>query len=194
MQTKIKVFQTLSEALLPILGYYYWDWSFYDLLLFYFLDLLVATIFTFVKIKKIKEVKAQMTTLLGFISLMALCYVSIVLLALWIIPTIIPNFDFYKATVRFVLLQDMGLPQGVFLFPLVFYAGYLQYKMKFLQTNMAQKISVIEVKRQHVQGLLVIVAILGLSFALAQFVSISEQVAVFSLILLTALYSYFWRD
>jgi hypothetical protein len=194
VQKNIKIFQTLSEALLPILGYFYWSWSFYDLLLFYFLDLFVASVFTFIKIKKIKEYKEQTTPLIGFISLMTWCYATMVLLALWITPTIIPHFNVIEATTRFVLMEDMGLPQGVFLFPLVFYAGYLQYKMKFLRPNLAQQISVNQVKKQHLQGLLTIIAILGLSVGFVQVISISELSAVFSLILLTAIYSFFWRE
>lgn len=194
MQTKIKVFQVLSEALLPILGYFYWHWSFYDLLLFYLLDLIVASVFTFVKIKKIGLVQEQKSSLTGFISLLLLSYVTIIVLALLLIPTILPVFDFVLDTKRFLLLEDMGLPQGIFLLPLVFYAGYLQYKMKFLQSNLAQKITVLQVKKQHLQGLFSIIAFLGLSVGLVQFVTISELSAVFSLILLTAIYSFFWKE
>jgi hypothetical protein len=194
VQTKIKIFQVLSEALLPILGYFYWSWSFYDLLLFYFLDLIVASVFTFVKIKKKGMVQQQKSSFTGFISILLLCYVTITILALLLIPTILPTFDVVKDTSRFLLLEDMGLPQGVFLLPLVFYAGYLQYKMKFLQSNLAQRITVLQVKKQHLQGLLAIIAILGLSVGLVQVISISELIAVFSLILLTAIYSFFWRE
>lgn len=194
MQTKIKVFQVLSEALLPILGYFYWSWSFYDLLLFYLLDLIVASVFTFVKIKKISLLQDQKSSLTGFISLLLLSYVTIIVLALLLIPTILPAFDFVIDTKRFLLLEDMGLPQGIFLLPLVFYAGYLQYKMKFLQSNLAQKITVLQVKKQHLQGLFSIIAILGLSVGLVQVIRISELSAVFSLILLTAIYSFFWKE
>jgi len=194
VQTKIKIFQVLSEALLPILGYFYWSWSFYDLLLFYLLDLIVASVFTFVKIKKVEVVQLQKSSLIGFISILLLSYVSIIVLALLLIPTILPAFDVVKDTTRFLRLEDMGLPQGVFLLPLVFYAGYLQYKMKFLQTNLAQKMTVLQLKKQHFQGLLAIIAILGLSVGLVQVMTISEMIAVFSLILLTAIYSFFWKE
>lgn len=194
MQAKIKVVQVLSEALLPILGYFYWSWSIYDLLLFYLLDLIVASVFTFVKIKKVGLVRQEKSLLRGFISLLLLSYVTIIILALLLIPVILPAFDFVIDTKRFLLLEDMGLPQGFFLFPLVFYAGYLQYKMKFLQTNLAHKMTVLQVKKQHLQGLFSIIAILGLSVGLVQFVTISELSAVFSLILLTAIYSFFWKE
>lgn len=194
MQTKIKIFQTLSEALLPILGYFYWNWSFYDLLLFYFLDQIVASVFTFVKIKKVTDFHHQSPALIGFISFVLLCYSSIILVALLLIPTILPDFDFMLASMRFLLLKDMGLPQGVFLLPLVFYAGYLQYKMKFVQTNRVTKTTIQQIEKQHLQGLLVIIAVLGLGLGLTTFIKISEQVAVFTLILLTTSYSFFWKE
>lgn len=194
MQTKIKVLQVFSEAFLPILGYFYWSWSFYDLLLFYLLDLIVASVFTFVKMRKIDLAQQQKSPLIGFVSALLLSYLTIIVLALLLIPNILPAFDFVKDTSRFFLLEDMGLPQGFFLLPLVFYAGYLQYKMKFVQTNLDQKISVLLMKKQHLQGLLTIIAILGFSEGLVQVISISELFAVFSLILLTAIYSFFWKE
>src|ERR1700741_5209084 len=138
---KLKLFQTLSEALLPLLGYFYWNWSFYDLLLFYFLDLLVATTFTFVKIKKVVIYTKTPSPVFMFTIGLFVCYFTIILLSVDLLPEIMPGFDFLKDTSRFFMLKDMGIPQGILLLPLVFYAGYLQYKMKFIQLNLVQKTS-----------------------------------------------------
>jgi hypothetical protein len=43
----------LSEALIPVLGFFLWDWGLYFILLFYFFDVLAQEIIMHLKSKKI---------------------------------------------------------------------------------------------------------------------------------------------
>ena len=54
---KVKLIQTLGELLIPLLGYFFWNWSFYFIALFYFLDLLASTCILPLKINKIEGYK-----------------------------------------------------------------------------------------------------------------------------------------
>ena len=55
MRIKPKYIQLVSEALIPLLGFFLWEWSLYFILLFYFIDLFIDEVIMHVKSKKIES-------------------------------------------------------------------------------------------------------------------------------------------
>lgn len=128
-----KILQLLLEALLPVVGYWFWDWNLYFILLFYFIDLIAGEVI--VNLKSSKIVNAQVLDNSDWIKR---AIISIILLLLGI--TVVhfgvylfqSNINFITQLKAFWTYEDMGIQQGYILLPLVVFAAYQQYKMEFL--------------------------------------------------------------
>lgn len=129
--------QAIGEAVIPLLGYFFFDWNLYFILLFYFIDLFATEVFLNLKVKKIVEFnrgqninkKPLLLSAISFILILFLIGVSHVA-----IYFILPGIDFYDEFILFMNYEELGvpIPQWMLLFPLVFFGNYQQYKMFFL--------------------------------------------------------------
>lgn len=188
---RIKLIQTLGELLIPLLGYFFWHWNFYFIALFYFLDLIANTCFLPLKLSKIDGSVNHKTKIMQHYMFYVLALIGIFCLGVLLSGEIIPNFDLKAQSVSFFMLKDMGIAQGFFLIPLVFYAGYMQYKMEFLMPKKFSQISVKALLKKHFTGLILCLGFLGISLGIAHFLNVPEIVAVLVLVCLTSAYS-FW--
>lgn len=152
MQVKpihLKVFQLLAEIAIPLLGYFFWNWGFYFILLFFLLDYLVFLTFSFVKHRKIVQFRETPY----FFPIKQVLATSLVLIFTFIFTFIaLPQlgaFDFVAQTWEFISYKEMGIPQGILLLPLVVYGGYAQYKMQFLMNGKFSKTSATENWKSH---------------------------------------------
>ena len=57
MNQRVKYVQLFTEALIPLLGFFMWDWGLYFILLFYFIDITTDEVFSHLKSKKIVAFK-----------------------------------------------------------------------------------------------------------------------------------------
>ena len=57
MRVNQKYVQSFGDALIPILGYFFWNWNLYFIVLFYLLDLIASEVFMYFKSKKILQVQ-----------------------------------------------------------------------------------------------------------------------------------------
>lgn len=195
MNKKIVIFQILAEALIPLLGYFFWDWNFYFIALFYFLDICINTFFLPVKAKKFNNfIQLKNKTNLYFIAAVA-ALVLIFFLGIILTQFLIPDFNLLKQTLDFILLEDTGIPipQGVILLPLVIYAGYMQYKMEFLQTKKHERFKLENFLKLHFFSLISVILLLVLGISITYFIPIPEILAVILLIILTSFYSFRYR-
>ncbi|MES2587960.1 MAG: hypothetical protein V4622_03200 [Bacteroidota bacterium] len=92
------------------------------------------------------------------------------------------------------MLEDMGMPQGILLIPLVFYASYLNYKTQFLLSKKYEFLTVKTISRHYLKG--IIFALVGfiLAFVLTKFITIPEIFCVILLVLSFAFYSFFEKN
>lgn len=188
---KLRIVQVILESTLPILGYFYWNWSFYFILLFYFLDFLVSSIFIIIKAKKINKYSnyREKTSFLNV--LFSFFLVSLfIFLAVLTLQNQYSNFSFYKETMNFILLEDMGLPQGIFLFPLVIYAGYMNYKTQFIMPKKYTFLTVKTLYNHYNLGLLLCVVSFALAFSVTNFVQIPELLSILLLVFGVGLFSF----
>ena len=196
---KLKIIQVLTEAALPILGFLFWKWTFYYILLFYLLDFFAASILTIFKIKKINSFQLESKKEIENFKIInwvfpVIVNIGILFCVYFLLSNLNPTFDIYKETVNFVMLEDMGMAQGIFLIPLVFYASYLNYKMQFLMPKKYQFLTVKNLYKHYFKGILVALTGFLLAFLISFFVSIPEIICVISLVLSFAIYSFFEKN
>ena len=187
---RAQIIQIAGEALIPLLGYFFWNWNFYFIACFYILDLLANTGFLYRKLKKFR-VSATSQQLMVHSVFYLLSLAGIAFLGILLSSELIADFDLQQQSINFFMLKDMGLPQGFLLIPLVVYAAYLQYKMEFLLPKKYERGNAGELLKKHSLGMLVSLVLLGMGFGLSLLVNIPELAAILTLIALTTVYSFF---
>ena len=186
----LKVFQLLAEITIPLLGYFFWDWGFYFILLFFLLDYLVFVTFSFIKHRKIVEFRNTPY----FFPIKEVLYSFLILIFTFIftfnaMPLIGP-FDFESETWAFLSYTEMGIPQAFLLLPLLVYGGYAQYKMQFLINGSFTKITVTENWKMHFFFLLIGV-LSALTFYILSSFFVFPEITYISL-LLTGIAGFKW--
>lgn len=192
---RFRFIQVLFEAAIPIIGYFYWNWTFYYILLFYLLDLLASTGFILVKANKIKEIQPNIEKAKPFHLISSpILFSAGILLAAGTILNLYPNFSFYTETVKFILLKDMGIAQGIFLFPLVIYAAYMNYKTQFLLQKKQFTLHLKDLFFHYFKGIF----LCFLGFLVAYFITfltpIPEIICVLLFVISVSLYSFFEKQ
>ncbi len=188
---QIKLIQAVADLAIPLLGYFFWNWDFYFILVFYLLDYKIFCTFSFVKVYKITQykgidfqfpyLKLLLTALLiviGFVAIIPALY------------QIDPDFDLLKNTWAFLSYKEMGIAQGIILIPLLIYAGYAQYKMQFLIPGKFQSTKPTDVWKLHFQTMFLVVAASGLFLGISLSVNIPTIYYVISLILGVSTYRF----
>jgi len=193
MQQRIKYIQLVFEAIIPLAGYFLWDWSLYFILLFYFIDIFVSEVIVHLKSSKVtrdhgnrENRKAWIRN--GFFSatLLLLCLVIIH----FAMVQIAVGIDFKNEFIAFWTYEELGVQQGYLLVPLVAFAGYQQYKMEFLIPAKYRNTMVPAIWSPHIQALIIIMAFAGLCVGIAQLVIFPEIVYVLGIVLLSGAYRY----
>jgi len=126
--------QLIGELVIPLLGYFLWDWSLLFILLFYLIENLFFSYFRIETVREVKKTvwkKEQPRELKIFSKSLTLWTIEFVLVHLFI-AVIYPNQSFIKEWVDFFMYQDLGIPQGIILLPLI----YISSRMKMKQDVM----------------------------------------------------------
>jgi hypothetical protein len=93
MNQQSKIIQLIGDLSIPLLGYYFWDWNIYFILFFYILDVLISTVFTFVKTYKINQYQQTKQWPWIHIGLILLGYIITFYLLYFLIYQIYPKAD-----------------------------------------------------------------------------------------------------
>lgn len=190
---KAKLIQTFGELLIPLLGYFFWDWNFFFIALFYFMDLFISTAFIPLKLSKIDGYIKEKIVATKYLIWFTLILITIFSIGVLICQKLIPSFQLNKQLIDFVLLEDMGIPQGILLLPLLIYTGYMQYKMEYLLPQKFNSYSVNSLLKKHAIGLYYTLGFIGLGYGIQHLISINELSAVLILIALTTVYSLLYK-
>ena len=192
MRVNLKYFQLITDAIIPLLGYFFWHWNLYFIVLFYLLDYLAYEVFSHVKAKKIKSLKKEHSNKwlkLGMIS--ACLFIINVVFVQFTMKSLVPTIDFSKEILAFWEYKDMGIEQGYFLLPLIVMAGYQRYKMEFLMTGLFQKITIQQIFNQHIRAQLITFGFIAFAFGLSFFLVFPEIIYVLGIVLFTGVYQFF---
>lgn len=188
MRVNVKYLQLITDAIIPLLGYFFWHWNLYFIVLFYLLDYLAYEVFSHVKARKVSSLKQENSTWLklGIVSIVLFVLNSV--LVQITMKSLVPTIDFTKEIIAFWNYKDMGIEQGYFLLPLIVIAGYQRYKMEFLMTGMFQKITIRQIFLKDIQAQLIAFGFIALTFGLSYFIVFPEIVYVLGIVLFTGIY------
>ncbi len=188
MRVNVKYLQLITDAIIPLLGYFFWHWNLYFIVLFYLLDYLAYEVFSHVKARKVSSLKQDNSTWLklGIVSIVLFVLNSV--LVQITMKSLVPTIDFTKEIIAFWNYKDMGIEQGYFLLPLIVIAGYQRYKMEFLMTGMFQKITIRQIFTKDIQAQLIALGFIALTFGLSYFIVFPEIVYVLGIVLFTGIY------
>lgn len=191
MKLNPKYVQLVGDALIPLLGFFLWNWSLYFILLFYFLDLISSEIIVHLKSKKTIEFQGVSGLKLDWLKwafISTTCLFLAIIMIHFATYFIVPGIDFKKETIAFWKYEEMGIQQGYILFPLVFFVSYQQYRMMFLMTGRFRNNQVVLMWKKHIAPLILIIAFAGVCLGISWFFHLPEIIYVLGIIIITTLY------
>ncbi|MDF3028390.1 MAG: hypothetical protein K0S23_2697 [Fluviicola sp.] len=176
------LFQTLMEALLPVLGYFYWNWDASFILLFYLIDWILFWTLTLLKARKRIQFSGNISEKqeagkhlgIGF-----LCILSTSLAVFYLLPNIHINFSWTERIWAFLSYSDMGIQQGFILIPLMILSGYMVYKQQFLLPQLFRKYPVNYFTREIVKQGLILSIVSGLVLLVSGFMKFPDEAVLF---------------
>jgi len=182
--------QLIGELVIPLLGYFFWDWSLLFILLFYLIENLF---FSYFRIETIREIKKtvlkteQKREYQDLVKSFFLWLIEFILVHIFIM-LIYPNKSFTTEWINFFMYQDLGIPQGIILLPLIYFSSQMKKKQDVILTirNMKSVDELILLKVNFKQSW-VSIAIWGVLIGVNYFVSLHELINLsFVIILLIA--------
>lgn len=193
MKIKQAYIQLIGDAVIPLAGALFFDWSLYFILIFYCLDLLANEVILHLKSKKTIEFRGlnkNKWLKLGLVSgVLFLVSLSLIHFGVYFIQS---GIDFKKELVEFMAYEEMGIAQGYILVPLIAFSAYQMYRMTFLMPARFRTTSIDEIWRPHLISLLIIIGFSGLVIGLSQFIVFPELVYVLSIVAVSSAYQY-WQ-
>ena len=106
-----------GDAALPLLGFLFWDWGFYFIVLFFVFDILIRSFFLMKRVKNLPSMNINHRFALFGISMTLL---ELSLLHLLVFLTLTP-IGFFKELWAFLSYEELGIAQGVVLIPLLIF-------------------------------------------------------------------------
>jgi hypothetical protein len=180
--------QIIGDLILPLLGFFWWNWPLYFIVFFYLLDYLSTEITMYFKSGKISYhmfVNRDLQFTKFAISLALLCCaLGLTFLA---VKSIVPNISLSTAFIRFLAYKDMGFAQGYILIPLVGFIAYQRYKMNFIAGKIYETVSFNSIWNSHFRLHLLVIAGAGLAFGLSLIFHLPDWFYVISLVFFSAL-------
>lgn len=181
--------QLVGDALIPLAGALFFGWGLYFILIYYFLDLIAQEVIIQLKSKKIIEFSGNQHNLRGYYTVLSLLLLflgmGLIHLAVYFIH---PSIEFQKEWIEFISYEEMGIPQGILLIPLIAFAAYQQYRMTFLMPAKFRLMRLEELWKPHHHSQLLMLAAAGIAIGLAQIVALPDLVYVLSIVALRAVY------
>lgn len=106
----------LGDAVLPLVGFLFWDWGFYFIILFFLFDLVIRTLFLNKRIGLLPSIILPKAFLLKGIGLVVL---EVVILHLLVYLSL-NSISFPTEIWGFLSYEELGFAQGIILLPLLF--------------------------------------------------------------------------
>lgn len=193
MRIKQAYIQLIGDAIIPLAGALFFDWSLYFILIFYCIDLLASEVILHLKSKKTVEFHGinvkkwrQQGLKSGLLLVLALLLIH---LGVFFIQL---GIDFSTELIDFMAYEEMGIQQGYILVPLIAFSAYQLYKMTFLMPARFRTITLDEIWHPHRISLLIIIGFSGLVIGLSQLIVFHELVYILAIVAISSVYQ-FWR-
>ena len=182
MRVNPKYIEVLGDTIIPLLGYFLWEWNLYFIVLYFILELIFSEGFMYLKSHALQASKRGwfIPATLGFFALSTL----IILIHLGFI-FLIPTIDFKTQISLFLSYEDMGIAQGFIIFPLLFISGYQRYKLEFIRLNKHETLSVQQLWRTQWVKYIFVLLLIGFC-ALMLLIGINNSLTYLVIILLAS--------
>lgn len=139
--------QALGELVIPLLGYFFWEWTLHFVILFFSLDLILGHTFTVLKLRKINLYNPEKNPVQEMRKF-AITGTILVLIILFVanvgVFSVETEPDFATSLKNFFFLKEMGIPQGFVLLPLLILINIQFYKITFLNPQRYRTMTVKE--------------------------------------------------
>jgi len=184
-----KIIQLIGDAVIPLLGFFWWNWSLYFIVLFYLLDYLSNEVILNLKSKKIttfQEIDSKIWIKKASLSFL-LFLLGIVLVHLSM-KMLHPQIDFYKEFIQFLSYKDMGMAQGYFLLPLIALVGFQRYKMEFLMPARFKTQTIPSLWASHFKMQFILIACVAFTIGFQSLIALPETVYIIAIVVVTSVY------
>lgn len=184
----MRYIQLAGDALIPLLGFFWWNWSVYFIVLFYLLDLLIGEVIIYFKARKIAEYDQREKAFYGrfLLSLLLLTgSVFLIHIAIWLFY---PGIDFIKEMVAFWEYEDMGFQQGYILLPLLILIAYQRYKLEFLLPARYRNTRQLDLWNNHFRAYLILIGLVGFAILISYGITLPDIALLFGIIIGTTSY------
>ncbi len=182
-----------SNLLIPVLGFWVWNWNLYFILLFYLLDLISSEAVIHLKIKKIKdivqnkgpEIPSRTYGIVSFLFLMLIIAEIHVGITLYH-----PDIELKQELWAFLSYKELGIPQGFVLIPLVVMMAYTSYKMEFLAPRLYLHQQEKPTWKNHLKERFVLLAFCVILTLFAVAYHFPEWIVLTIILVVTTVYNY----
>ncbi len=170
-----RLIQAIGDAAIPLMGYFWWNWSLYFIALFFILDLVFQTIVEYLKMNKSKGDVSKTNALQWLFLTLALIAVLHLL-----VLTQNESIQFLIEIWNFLKYTDLGgIPQGLILFPLLALVNYQRYKIEFLQPKLYERIHAQDIFLNYRIKLMYLLSFFCLLTGAAFFIPLPDAVILF---------------
>lgn len=165
-----------GDAALPLLGFLFWDWGFYFIVLFFVFDNVIRSIFLNKRVKNLPSMNVNRRFALKGISI---TFLELCLLHLLVFLTLAP-IEFFQEIWAFLSYEELGIAQGVLLIPLLVFNELFRIRNE-MKANVPQNVrfEILKSSQYFQFGRLILWCIFILG---ASFLDIKESVLVVVLI------------
>lgn len=165
-----------GDAALPLLGFLFWDWGFYFIVLFFVFDNVIRSIFLNKRVKNLPSMNVNRRFALKGISI---TFLELCLLHLLVFLTLAP-IEFFQEIWAFLSYEELGIAQGVLLIPLLVFNELFRIRNE-IKANVPQNVrfEILKSSQYFQFGRLILWCIFILG---ASFLDIKESVLVVVLI------------
>lgn len=184
--------QWIGDLIIPILGFLFWDWGFYFILLFILLDVITKEVFMHMKAYRMYKLNtATLSKWLRYSFLNTMLFVSFLILVHVAVMKMFPSIQFKNEWWNFWTYEDIGIQQGYVLLPLLAFSGYMQFKQTFILPNTAAKLTMESLWKPHIRLNTIRVFASAVWIALAKVVQVNEVIWMSGLLVSIALFQWF---
>lgn len=126
----------IFDIAIPLMLYFIWDWDLHFILLFAYLDTLTGIVVSAVKERKIERTRRIATSKFKqrFLTYALFGILGIIFFELAIVQ-LYPEIQLWESFIDFLLFKELGIPQIVWIVPLVILLNYQQYQIQFIKSR-----------------------------------------------------------
>ena len=174
MRHQEKIAVLIGDVALPLIGFFFWDWGFYFIALYFLIDQFAKQVFLLPRLVSAQVILPQKAIIFTKSLLLFLFQIMMILLINYQLD---PHFNLFQESINFIMYKDMGIQQGFILVPLLFTAEWLKLKTdnKVIKSTEIKRFKINHVLKQAQ----ILLSILGLLLGIINFTLIPEFLVVF---------------